>query len=209
MPVRAVAFDFNGTLSDDEPILYAVYAELFAEQGRPLSERDYYGELAGHHEEEIFRRWLGHSDPALIAERIARYRERTRDGTTIDEDARAAVCHAAERVPVGVVSGAALEEIEPVLTAAGLAESIDAIVAGDQVSNGKPHPEGYLRAVELLGAAPGETLAFEDTDAGLASAKSAGLRVVGVTRTLGAERLALADELIHRLDAAALTRFLP
>src|SRR5438874_2661088 len=104
MPVRAVAFDFNGTLSDDEPILYAVYAELFAEQGKPLSERAYYG--------------------------------------------------------------------------------------------------------ELLGAAPGETLAFEDTEAGVASAKSAGLRVVGVTRTLGAERLAVAHELIHRLDAAALARFL-
>ena len=37
-PVRAVAFDFNGTLSDDEPILLSVYRELFAEQGRPLAD---------------------------------------------------------------------------------------------------------------------------------------------------------------------------
>ena len=78
MPVRAVAFDFNGTLSDDEPILYAVYAELFAEQGRPLSERAYYDELAGHHEEEILRRWLGHADPVPATRRVRRRPRRGR-----------------------------------------------------------------------------------------------------------------------------------
>jgi beta-phosphoglucomutase len=209
MPVRAVTFDFNGTLSDDEPILYAVYAELFAEQGRPLSEREYYDELAGHHEEEIFRRWLGTTDPALIAERIARYQARTRDGSTVDTDARAALRHAAERVPVAVVSGAALEEIEPVLAAAGLADAVTAIVAADHVADGKPHPEGYLRAVELLGVPAGETLAVEDTEAGVASAKAAGLCVLGITRTLGPERLAAADALVAQLDVDALRRFLP
>src|SRR4051794_33159234 len=208
MRVRAVTFDFNGTLSDDEPILYAVYAELFAEQGRPLSKGDYYGELAGHHEEEIFRRWLGRADPDLVAERIARYRARTLDGATVDGDARAAVRYAAARVPVAIVSGAALEEIEPVLAAARLADDVAAIVAADHVADGKPHPEGYLRAVELLGAAPHETLAFEDTEAGVASAKAAGLRVVAVTRTLGPGRLAAADALIPRLDEDAVRRFL-
>ena len=46
-PARALAFDFNGTLSHDEPLLFAIYAELFAEHGRPLTEADYYGRLAG------------------------------------------------------------------------------------------------------------------------------------------------------------------
>jgi len=41
-PVRAVAFDFNGTLSDDEPILLSVYQELFAERGRPLTKAEYF-----------------------------------------------------------------------------------------------------------------------------------------------------------------------
>ena len=44
-PVRAVAFDFNGTLSDDEPILLSVYQEMFAAHGRPLTPADYYGTL--------------------------------------------------------------------------------------------------------------------------------------------------------------------
>jgi beta-phosphoglucomutase-like phosphatase (HAD superfamily) len=42
MPVvRAVAFDFNGTLSDDEPIMYRIYRDLFAEHGRPISREQY------------------------------------------------------------------------------------------------------------------------------------------------------------------------
>ena len=44
---RAVAFDFNGTLSHDEPILFAVYREMSSARGRPLSADDYYGALAG------------------------------------------------------------------------------------------------------------------------------------------------------------------
>jgi beta-phosphoglucomutase len=206
MPPRAVIFDFNGTLSDDEPILYEVYAELFAEQGKPLGEREYYEELAGHSEEQILERWLGRSTPELVAERIARYRARASDGATVYPEVRDAVRYTAERVPVAIVSGAALEEIEPVVEAAGL--GIPVIVAADHVTDGKPHPEGYLTAARLLGVDPRDVLAFEDTEAGVASAKTAGTRVVGVTRTLGPERLAAADELIERIDLAAMQRLL-
>jgi HAD superfamily hydrolase (TIGR01509 family) len=209
MAFGAVTFDFNGTLSDDEPILYGVYAEMFAEHGRPLSEREYYDELAGHSEEEILRRWLGRADPELVADRIARYRARVSDGATVYPDVREAVLHAAARVPVGIVSGAALEEIEPVVKAAGLAESLTVIIAADHVSEGKPHPEGYLKAAGLLGVDPRDTLAFEDTEVGVASAKAAGMRCVGVMRTLGAARLAHADELIPELSPEAMRRLLP
>jgi len=203
---RAVVFDFNGTLSDDEPILYAVYAELFAEQGRPLTEREYYDELAGHSEEEILERWLGRSTPELVADRIARYQARASDGATVYPEVREAVRYAAERVPVAIVSGAALEEIQPVVEAAGL--EIPVIVAADHVVDGKPHPEGYLIAARTLGVEPHDVLAFEDTEAGVASAKAAGMRVVAITRTLGAERLAEADELIAALDLATIQRLL-
>jgi beta-phosphoglucomutase len=207
MGTRAVIFDFNGTLSDDEPLLYAIYAEIFAELGRPLSEREYYDELAGHAEEEILARWLGHSTPELVADRIARYRARAADGATVYPEVREAVRYAAERVPVAIVSGAALEEIAPVVEAAGL--PIPVIVAADHVTAGKPHPEGYLTAARLLEVDPRDVLAFEDTEAGVASAKAAGMRVVGITRTLGAERLAAADELIPALDLETMQRLLP
>ena len=69
--------------------------------------------------------------------------------------------------------------VEPVLRA--LPEgSFDAVVCGDEVSHGKPHPEPYLRAAELLGCAPGETLAIEDSQTGATSAEAAGCRVLVV-----------------------------
>jgi len=198
--VRAIVFDFNGTLSDDEPLLYEVYAELFAERGRPLTEQQYLDELAGNTEDEISRRWLGRVDEALIAERIRRYVARTADGSTIDDDVRAAVRYAAARVPVGMVSSATREEIDPVLKAAGLDGLFTVIVTAADVANGKPHPGPYARAAQLLVWPPEEIVAFEDTEAGVTSAKESGMQVVGVTRTVGAERLAQADLLVPRID---------
>jgi beta-phosphoglucomutase len=208
MSVRAVVFDFNGTLSDDEPILLRIYQELFAEHGRPLSEQDYYSELSGLSEEEIIGRWLGRVDEALIADRISRYRALVADGSTVYPEVRDAVRYAAQRVPVAICSGAYAEEIEPVVAAAGLTTCVSELVAADHVTHGKPHPEGYLRAAELLGVPPTSVLAFEDTEAGVASARAAGARVVGITRTLGAERLAEAHELADRIDLALLERTL-
>ena len=82
---RALVFDFNGTLSHDEPVLYAIYADLFAEHGRPLTEADYFGRLAGNTEEAIIGGWLGVEGErlrALVEERIERYR-RLADGSTV------------------------------------------------------------------------------------------------------------------------------
>jgi beta-phosphoglucomutase-like phosphatase (HAD superfamily) len=204
----AVVFDFNGTLSNDEPVLMLVYAELFAELGRPMNETEYYEQLAGHTDEEMFERWLGRSDPALIEERIARYLFRAADGSTVDEETRAAVRFAADCVPVAVVSAALRSEIEPVLEAAELRDVVTTIVAQDDVASGKPDPECYLRAARLLRVEPSRMLVFEDTDVGLTAAKAAGARVVGLTRTLGAARMSEADELVERIDVPLLERLL-
>jgi beta-phosphoglucomutase len=215
VPCRAVIFDFNGTLSDDEPILYRIYAKLFAEHGRPLGERDYYEQLAGLSDPEIVHRWLGYRDDAesVVHQRVTRYREAVADGSTVHPPARRAVAMAAARVPVAIVSGAAFAEIEPVVVAAGLRPHFTAIVTADDVARGKPHPEGYLRGLELLsarapGLVPDEVTAFEDTEAGVASAKAAGLRCIAVSRTLPPERLAAADALIPAVDEAVVTAVL-
>jgi beta-phosphoglucomutase len=208
MPVAALAFDFNGTLSDDEPVLAAVYEELFAELGRPITAEQYFRELAGHTDEEILVRWFGASDDAVIAERIRRYNVRVADGSTVDDEMRAAVRFAAARVPVALVTAAARAEIEPVLAASGLADAFTAVVSQDDVTRGKPDPEPYLRAADALTVEPAALLVFEDTDVGVASAQAAGARVVGLTRTLGAERMGAADELVERIDVALLERLL-
>jgi beta-phosphoglucomutase len=207
-PVRAVAFDFNGTLSDDEPILLAVYQEMFAEHGRPLTEAEYFGTLAGRSEEAIIASWLdvhGATLDALVEERIDRYLARSRGGETVSEAVRDAVAHAAARVPVAVVSGAFRREIEPVLAGAQLDGYVSVLVAADDVERGKPDPAGYLLALELLGGvAASEAVAFEDTEAGVASARAAGLHCIAVAGTHPPDRLRLADELVTALDVDVL-----
>src|SRR5277367_639170 len=191
--VSAITFDFNGTLSNDEPILCGIFRTLFAEHGRPLSEQEYYDELAGLSDEAIVTTWLGEDYPDVagaVAERIQRYCELVVDGSTIEEPARAAVRYAAARVPIAIVSGAALAEIEPVVEAAGIASLFQTIVSADAVTDGKPHPESYLQALDVLGVLSDEVVAFEDTESGVASAVGAGIRCIAVRGTLAPARLA-------------------
>jgi beta-phosphoglucomutase len=210
---RAAVFDFNGTLSRDEPILCDVYRELFGARGRPLSAADYYERLAGLSDDAIIRTWLGVDGEALAAlveERIERYLERSGDGSTVAPAVREAVAYAAERVPVAVVSGAFRREIEPVLAGAGLDRHVAVLVAAEDVERGKPDPAGYVRALELLGAGlrPRDAVAFEDTEAGVASAKAAGLRCVAVLGTHPPDRLRRADEIVEAIDVGLLRRLL-
>jgi beta-phosphoglucomutase len=210
---RAVIFDFNGTLSQDEPILCEIFVELFAEHGKPMSAQEYFDELAGLSDPEVVRTWLGREHPdvdEVIRERIVRYRAAVADGSSIPDEVRAAVRYAAERVPIAIVSGAAREEIEPVLEAAGLRAAFAVLVSSDDVEHGKPNPEGYRTALGLLDGdiSAGDVLVMEDTEAGIAAARAAGMRCVAVLGTLAPERLAAADEIVERIDVPLLTRLL-
>jgi sugar-phosphatase len=123
---------------------------------------------------------------------------------------RDAVRYASERVPVAIVSGAARAEIEPVLEAAGLDSLFGAIVPAEDVAEGKPEPDGYLRALELLDAGldARDVVVFEDTEAGVASAKAAGMRCLAVLGTLAPGRLAAADEIVPAIDVGLMRRLL-
>lgn len=197
--MKALLLDFNGTLSDDEPILCRIYQELFEEEGKPITEEEYYSLLVGFSDRELVRLWLGRDDDGLLARKSARYRELA-DGSMVSDDAREAVRYAAETVLVGVVSGSARAEIEPVLDDAGIADSITVVVAEDDIRRSKPDPEGYLLALHLLGTTPDEAAAVEDSRAGVAAAKAAGVYCVAVTTTQPADRLAAADEVASRVD---------
>lgn len=212
--VRAAIFDFNGTLSDDEPILYGIYAAMFAERGRPLSRSQYAERLAGLSDEEIIRRWLGEQEDveALAQERVRRYCA-VCDGATIREPARDAVRYAAALMPVAIVSGAATVEIDRVLQIAGIRDAFSVIVGCERVSAAKPDPAGYRLALSELSAfADGlvaeQALAFEDTGAGITAAKRAGLRCVAVRGTVPAAQLAAADAVIDSVSETAIVQLL-
>ncbi len=209
MPTRAVVFDFNGTLSDDEPVLCEIFTHLFAEEGKPMSAQEYFDRLAGLSDPEIVRAWLGADRPDVVAQRVRRYTAAVADGSTVHAHVREAVRYAAERVPLAICSGAARAEIEPVVEAAGLAPCFQAIVSSDDVVHGKPDPEGYAKALGLLGIDGADAVVLEDTEAGIASARAAGVgRVLALRGTLEPERLAQADELVDRLDIDLMKRCL-
>jgi beta-phosphoglucomutase len=204
----ALLFDFNGTLSDDEHIQCEIYQEIFAEAGKPLGQAEYFAKLAGLSDPEIVRTWLGEERPELVAERVRRYQARAADGSTVGPAARQAVQYAAKRAQLAVVSGAARVEIESVLGAAGLAPFVSLVVAAEDVSAGKPDPAGYIRALELLDKRPDEAVAFEDSEAGVAAAKAAGLHCIALAGTVEIDRLAAADEIVAALDVELMQRLL-
>jgi beta-phosphoglucomutase len=212
MPTRAVVFDFNGTLSDDEPVLCEIFMHLFAEHGKPMAAQEYFDRLAGLSDPEIVRTWLGPEHPdvdAVIDERVRRYRAAVADGSSVHEHVREAVRYAAEHVPLAICSGAARAEIEPVVEAAGLAACFKTVVTSDDVVHGKPDPEGYAKTLGILGVDAADAVVFEDTEAGVASARAAGVgRVLAMKTTLEPHRLAEADELIDRIDLDVMRRCL-
>ena len=77
----------------------------------------------------------------------------------------------------------------------------DAMVTSDDVTHGKPHPEPYLKGAERLGFAPTECLVIEDAPAGIESARTSGMKVLGLSSTYMAEFLRHADAVITRLGA--------
>lgn len=208
MRPQALLFDFNGTLSDDEHIQCEIYREIFAEAGRPLGEAEYFARLAGLSDPEIVRTWLGEERPELVAERVSRYQARAADGSTVGPSTREAVRYAATRAQLAVVSGAARVEIESVLAAAELTPFVSLVVAAEDVTAGKPDPAGYRRALELLDRRPDEAVAFEDSEAGVAAAKTAGLYCVAVEGTATVDRLGAADEIVGAVDVDLMRRLL-
>ena len=76
----------------------------------------------------------------------------------------------------------------------------DVLVSADDITRGKPHPEPYLKAAAALRADPSECLVIEDAPAGIKAARAAGMRVVALTTSHGADALAKADAIYATMD---------
>ena len=208
-PPRAVVFDFNGTISDDEPLLAELFVQIFGEVGIEVTEERYFGEFAGYSDPEMVDRVLseaGGHDPAvarwLLDRRAELYLARAGAGETVHPEVAACVREIADRVPAAVASGAVRVEVEAVLEGSGLRPLLAAVVTADDVAQGKPDPEGYLIALERLGISGPDALSFEDTHFGVIAAVAAEMRCVGVGTTVSADRLreAGAEAVVASLD---------
>lgn len=207
---RAVVFDFNGTVSHDEPLLAELFHETFGEVGIDVPASLYFEEFAGFSDPEIVQKVLerfgrgGEADTAaaVLSRRTELYLERVAERPTIRPGAAEAVRRIAAAVPVAIASGAARCEIDASLAAAGLGGVVGVIVAAEDVREGKPDPEGFLIALRRLGVDGASALAFEDSEPGVQAAVAAGMRCVAIAGTAPAERLlaAGASDVVPELD---------
>jgi beta-phosphoglucomutase len=214
-PDRTVLFDFNGTLSDDEPLLLTVYTEMFvAHLGWTLSPRHYYSRLAGRSDREIVGVILeelrgDHSklESTLIEERRDRYRVLVERNSPIrPQTVELLTALRAQKVRIGIVTGAELDDVDYVLRQAGLDTYFEVIVTAKDVRVGKPDPEGFLLAAARLGINPAAALVFEDSLHGIRAARAAGMTCIAVEGTRPrAELEAEADAVIDRLHPSVLS----
>ncbi|TGD86881.1 HAD family phosphatase [Mycolicibacterium sp. CH28] len=213
----AVIFDFNGTLSDDEPILFRIFSELFGEHlDWAMTQDDYNRHLLGHSDREIVEKALeitgtGNRDvEALLELRKRRYRELVADDNPIQPDTvhlvRLLVEH---QVPLAIVTGAQREDVHAVLASSPVGEFINVIVAEEDVTRGKPDPEGFLAGAAQLGCEPSDVLVFEDSVPGVRGALAAGMRCVAVGTEPGEALLAVAPAIVARLTADVVSPALP
>lgn len=228
--LRAVIFDFNGVLVDDEPLHFELFRRVLEEEGIELTEEDYYRQYLGLDDRGCFTAVLEEAGrdagtptlARLITRKSAYYHDEIRrSGFPFFPGAVDLVrsC-AARRWMLAVVSGALRDEVEGALDQEGLGELFKLLVTAEDVERTKPHPEGYRKALEGLNALPPlperllhphEVVALEDSPAGLESAAGAGLRTVGVAQTYEAKLLKPVQavvETVAQLDAERLEALL-
>lgn len=180
---EALIFDFDGVLADTEPLHWKSWVEVLSRHAISLSWADYCRSGRGYRDADMLDN-LGLSDPSLRAvldlsskERRETMRRWCAQQSPIST-ARVDALRAVRGYPLGLVTSSERAEVEPLLRSAGLHGLFAACVYGDEITHPKPHPQPYRLIGERLGITSG--VAFEDSDAGMASAAAAGLRAVRV-----------------------------
>ena len=181
--IRAVISDLDGTLVDTAAANTAAYADAFGSVGLDFDEAVYRSAF-GLRFDEMIRRVApqastGQAD-AVRAAKAERYPAHF--GLLRPNDALIALLSTLRDsgVRVALASTAARRNVTAVLAGIGAQDLFEVVVAGEDVERGKPAPDCYLRAADLLDVAPSDCLAVEDSAVGLAAARAAGCRVLEV-----------------------------
>jgi beta-phosphoglucomutase len=204
--IRAILFDFNGVIIDDEPLQLKAYQEVLQPEGVTLTEADYY-DCLGMDDATFVRAAFARAGRevndeqlrTLMDQKSDKHRELIEGELPLFPGVVTFIKAAARVWQLGVVSMARRVEIDHVLGRAGLAQAFAAIVSGEDVAACKPDPACNLRALELLNArrrasgqpplAAADCLVIEDSPPGVSSAHAAGMRTLGVTNTVAEDRL--------------------
>ncbi|HEX2468294.1 MAG TPA: HAD family phosphatase [Solirubrobacterales bacterium] len=205
--VQAVIFDLDGVLLDSEAAWDKERRELVRERGGTWTEtatRDMMGMSSPEWARYLAERLGVDLEPAAISEQVAqRLLSRYREELPLVRGAVEAAERLAARWPLGLASSSNPEVIELVLSGSALGRHFAAWVSSEEVGRGKPAPDVYLEAARRLDVPPDDCVAIEDSENGIRSANSAGMRVIAVPDPefpSDPDALALADRVVESLD---------
>lgn len=201
--IQAIVWDFDGVIVDSEPLHYRAFSEVARPLGITFSWTEYLETYVGFDDRDAFRAMLGGDDdriPDLVAKKADTFEHAVNEGVDAIPGAIALIEHVAAHLPQMVCSGASRQDIELVLGKLNLRHHFRDIVSADDVPRSKPDPQSYILAVERLGLDASECMAIEDTAAGIASARGAGLWTLGLTSTSDRETLRTAHRVVDTLE---------
>jgi len=213
--LRAVIFDFDGVITDSEVLHLRAFNKVLARYNIEIKEEIYYKEYLGFTDLDCFKSVVEKSELGLDSEQIRKlikqknqvFEELAATEATIFEGVPEFLQMLRDKgVPMAICSGAVLEEISLILEQSGLGHFFAEIVAGDQITKGKPDPEGFLLALERLNKgrqnpiAAGECVVIEDSHWGLEAGNAAGMHTIGITNTYNPGQLSMAEKIVAHLS---------
>jgi beta-phosphoglucomutase len=210
--LRAVLFDCDGVIADDEPLHLRGFQEALAPLGITVSPSEYTERYLGFDDRGAFTEMLRDHGRApdraeidgLIARKAAWFRVALADAPIYPGVVE--LVRQLAGMPLAVASGALRHEVEIILARAGIREHFAVVVTAEDVAAGKPDPAPFLEALAALNAgavaspiAPADCLVIEDSLAGIEAAKRAGMRCLAVTNSYPAAELQAADRVVATL----------
>jgi HAD superfamily hydrolase (TIGR01509 family) len=209
MPLaRHVVFDLDGVIVDSEPVHERATDEYMASLGIPRDEalsQDMMGRRIRDLTDVLAKR-LGRPPDEVFAEREAIFWHLLeRDGPRPMPGLEPAIARLkAAGLELAVATSGTRSYVDFTLERLGVAAAFKLVVSGEDVTHGKPDPETYLLAAELLGAGPADCVALEDTLHGVTAARAAGMHAVAVPNALTAGMdFSGANAVVADLEAAA------
>jgi len=197
----AILFDLDGVLVDSTEAVDREWREWAARKG---VDGDAIMAIAhGVRTVEVIRRVAPHLDAEAEAAAIESHEAGDQHGVVVMPGA-AELLRSIPEGRWGVVTSGTRPLASNRLRYCGLPVP-KVLVTSDDVTNGKPHPEPYLRGAEWLGFAPAECLAIEDAPAGIQAARATGMKVIGMASTYDGQKLADADAVVERLELIQVT----
>lgn len=214
-PGAALLFDIDGTLADTDPLHLEAFNRAFAPYGHHFDKPRFARELQGLANEAIARRFVPQLPPdgqmAVMLGKEALFRELARTEIHAVQGLFELLDWADKAgLPMAAVTNAPRANAELILNGLGIRDRFRALVIGEELAHGKPHPLPYLEGLRLLEADPACSVAFEDSRTGIASATGAGLATIGMRTSLGPDDMIAAGAAMSAdgYDDAALLAFI-